>query len=253
MDNTKIEWADHTFNPWSGCTKVSDGCKHCYAETTSKRKLMTVPGTWGPRGSRVIAPDRAWNAPIGWNDDALDVCERRRVFCASVADAFEGRDTMPPEAWQPVCEARERLFALIGNTPQLDWLLLTKRPENIQPMWQGGHRKNVWLGTSVEDHRVVERIDRLRESRELAQVLFLSIEPLIGPIAEDLALDGIDWVIVGGESGTQAREMKEEWVLPIRDICFERGIPFFFKQWWGRDVKGQGRLLDGREWNEFPS
>jgi protein gp37 len=256
--NSKIEWTHHTFNPWRGCTKVSAGCANCYAEATSVRNPKVL-GVWGPRGTRVIAAESYWRQPLAWNAAARAAGERHRVFCASLADVFEGDDTMPAESVRPVRDARARLFNLIDATPFLDWLLVTKRPENIRGMWPGGYmnpppmgptltrRPNVWLLTSVEDQPSADkRIPELLKCRDLAAVLGLSIEPLLGPVDLTRAkprnvpawwqgnrnpLSRIDWVIVGGESGHHARPMHPEWPRGLRDQCQAAGVPFFFKQW----------------------
>lgn len=292
-ENSKIEWTHHTFNPWRGCTKVSDGCKHCYAETLSSRNPATL-GVWGVQGQRAIAAESYWRQPIKWNRDAEAAGERRRVFCASLADVFEGPETMPAEAWPKIKRARVRLIELIYDTPYLDWLLLTKRPEGIidrlhevvreadEPvdlsvsLWLDGEPPpNVWLGTSVENQKAAdERIAHLLGVP--AAVRFLSCEPLLGPIdlwrafgtegARQTYIEQIDWVIVGGESGTNARPMHPDWARSLRDQCQSAGIPFFFKQW-GEYIptteyrdgqqfmsrvgkKAAGRLLDGRIWHE---
>lgn len=275
--DSKIEWTHATFNPWRGCTKVSDGCKNCYAETLSARNPKVL-GMWGPKGARVIASEKYWQEPLKWNREAEQSGERRRVFCASLADVFEGPDTMPQESRQPVSLARLRLFRLIMETPHLDWLLLTKRPENVmlllaQAMNQawgipqkespfacwleawvmGKPPKNVWLGTSTEDQKTYDqRVLYLRACPAI--VRFLSVEPFIGPIdptppeyrGTNTNLD--DWlqdlglIIVGGESGSEARPMHPNWVRTLRDRCVNRTdmgrpwpLPFFFKQWgeWG--------------------
>lgn len=252
--DSAIEWTHHTFNPWRGCTKVSPGCEHCYAERGSKRNPKLL-GVWGDEGTRVIAAETYWWQPLRWNELAKAAGERHRVFCASLADVFEDR----PELYDP----RYRLFELIEGTPDLDWLLLTKRPENIQRMipskWHEKPQPNIWLGTSVEDQqRADERIPHLLKCP--AVVRFLSVEPLLGPIrfrrmiadeTERDLLDGIDrtttqhlavpevtigvgiihWVIVGGESGGNARPMHPNWVRSIRDECLAIGPAFFFKQW----------------------
>lgn len=238
--NSSIEWTTHTFNPWWGCTKVSDGCKHCYAETLSKRYGHKV---WGPGRARRIMSDAHWQGPLTWNADARTKNIRYRVFCASMADVFE-------EA-APIGEL-ERLWQLIRDTPFLDWQLLTKRPHRILDSlpndWGDGY-PNVWLGTSVEDTRVVGRIGHLVQIPSV--VHFLSLEPLIGPL-HNLPLEGIDWVIVGGESGAGARPIKEEWVLDIRDQCRRAEVAFFFKQWGGVNKKKAGRLLNGRTYDDLP-
>lgn len=196
--DSKIEWTKHTFNPWRGCTKVSQGCKFCYAETLSARNPKTL-GEWGPRGTRVIAAESYWRQPLKWNAAALAAGERHRVFCASLADVFEGPDTMPAESWPLVQQARNRLFELILDTPELDWLLLTKRPENIlrySPMldgtgrdwWRDGWPTNIWIGTSVENQEAAnERIPHLLKVP--AAVRFLSCEPLLGPVNFDVCED----------------------------------------------------------------
>ena len=298
---SNIEWTDHTFNPWRGCTKVSDGCKHCYAEALSKQNPKTL-GVWGPRGHRAIAAESYWREPVKWNRAAAEANQRHRVFCASLADVFEGPATMPDESWAAVLVARARLLVTIHETQHLDWLLLTKRPECVDdrlreiaavvpdedygPMaaiiarrWRDGNPPdNLWLGTSIEDQPTADaRHEHLR--RCPAAVRFYSAEPLIGPI-DRLPLDGISWLIVGGESGPNARPMHPDWPRSLRDQCRDAGVPFFFKQWgewWPcnpvpgglvppgtlhRFPDGQtlvrlgkhwsGRLLDGLPHDEFP-
>ncbi|WP_395739315.1 phage Gp37/Gp68 family protein [Prosthecobacter sp.] len=340
-ENSKIEWTDHTFNPWRGCTKVSPGCAHCYAETLSKRNPKVL-GEWGPGRPRVLASEEMWRTPLKWNREAgvrmnnaavirgngissnrLDEPERRpRVFCASLADWL---DEEVPVKWLA------RLLGLIYETPNLDWLLLTKRPQNWEERhelatsylmqtssaadswavdWMNGYApENVWMGTTVEDQvRADERVPELLKIP--ARVRFLSCEPLLGPVDFVKAgafwsdLNGvvkpeyqqtrthINWVICGGESGPKARPMHPDWARGLRDQCAAAGVPFLFKQWgewvypqyadpsasfddfpkaargqvWtstgpdsrkGYDLlrlgkKAAGRLLDGREWSEFP-
>lgn len=187
MENSTIEWTHHTFNPWRGCSRVSEGCRNCYAEKMSKRN-PSVLGEWGTHGTRVIASEAQWKLPLKWNRQAAQDGARRRVFCASMADVFEDR----PELIEP----RKRLFNLIMETPHLDWLLLTKRPENIKPLLQQmpvlkrdnvydhlwpHHFNNVWLGTSVEDQATAnERIPELLKVP--AALHFLSCEPLLGMV-----------------------------------------------------------------------
>lgn len=303
-ENSKIEWTHHTFNPWRGCTKVSEGCKFCYAETMSGRNPGTL-GVWGPRGTRVIAAESYWRQPLKWDKAAAAAGERHRVFCASLADVFEGPETMPAESVRAVEDARLRLYNLILQTPHLDWLLLTKRPQNIRNMVPGdwlllpgslkvlpypcGFPPNIWIGTSVEHQAAAaERIPHLL--RVPARVRFLSCEPLLGPVdirtwtggetSEPDSLSHIDWVIVGGESGANARPMRLDWARSLRDQCHAAGVAFHFKQWGefspyyeavdteanrlvmreypsgGSKRVGKhaaGRLLDGREWNEYPA
>lgn len=278
MAETNIEWAHYTFNPWRGCTKISDGCKNCYAEKMSGRNHKVL-GVWGKNGTRPIAAESYWKQLLKWNRDAEIAGERRRVFCGSLMDIFEGNDTMPLSAQKGVRQARKRLFHLIWYTPHLDWLLLTKRPELVNEIMFGaiGTSKgveafpNVWLGTSVENKDQLERIWHL--SRNPAAVHFVSIEPLLGDLGRIRGyLDQLNnpLVIVGGESGPNARPMHPDWVRSIRDQCVAAGVPFFFKQWGeylfaneyvrkhqGKEFcrvgkKRAGRILDGREWNEFP-
>lgn len=248
--DSKIEWTTHTFNPWRGCTKVSPGCTNCYAESLSKRFNGTL-GIWGDKGTRVVAAESYWQQPRKWDRAAKESGERHRVFCASLADVFEDR----PELIAP----RVRLFHLITETPSLDWLLLTKRPENVRRFyggdgvsrsWSESMPPNAWIGTSVENQATAdERIPHLLAIP--ATVRFLSMEPLLGPVDLGCAyavppyctwcsgheplckgrLDGIDWVIVGGESGPGARPMHPWWAKSIQERCHVAGVPFFFKQW----------------------
>lgn len=223
---TGIEWCSHTFNPWRGCTKVSPGCTHCYAETLSKRNPKVL-GEWGPDGTRVIASESMWKQPLKWDRAAEQAGERRRVFCASLADVFEDRKELNGP--------RERLFFLIEQTPHLDWLLLTKRPD-FAHYWMCEHYAtpsnlpNIWMGVSVEDQeRANERIPELL--RIPAAVRFLSVEPLLAPV--DLtarACFAFDWVIIGGESGPGARPCHTEWIRSIRDQCRGAGVACFVKQ-----------------------
>lgn len=277
--NSAIEWTHHTFNPWWGCTKVSPGCKHCYAETWAKRLGALL---WGARAPRRVFSDAHWRSPLAWNA-AVPNGERQRVFCASMADVFEDRRDLDP--------LRERLWRLIDATPRLDWLLLTKRPEKVSKLAPYGRTwpDNIWLGATAESQRWLDR--RMVELTPIpARVLFLSCEPLLGPL--DLSnwiqlssrgeLRMVDWVIAGGESGAHARPMNPEWARSIRDQCTAAGIRFHFKQYgnW-REVKPHqvngykaktvflsngdkvvlanigkkraGRVLDGRTWNELPA
>jgi protein gp37 len=327
MALSRIEWTDYTFNPWIGCTKISPGCAHCYAETRDRRHLQEKVDHWGPGAPRMRTSAANWKLPRRWNKLSLTRTDRPRVFCASLADWLD--DEVPIE-WLA------DLLELIHATPHLDWLLLTKRPENfaermkqVQQLplasaatenynmafdcWIGGWIEgleppptNVWIGTTVEDQtRADERIPTLLQIP--AKVRFLSCEPLLGPVRLDALHDdelgaqwnalemGIHWVICGGESGAEARPMHPAWARSLREQCQASGVPFFFKQWgewwpypqpataganngvglcllpngrpgsqgdyWEGRAEGMervgkkaaGRLLDGREWNEFPS
>lgn len=302
MGQTTIEWTathhedgtvtpGYSFNPWWGCVKVSPGCANCYALTLSRRYGHDV---WGPAKTtnRRMMSDNYWRQPLKWNAVAEKAGQRRRVFCASMADVFEEH----PQ----VADARIRLLTLIDDTPWLDWLLLTKRPENIMEMmddWVNPFPSNIWIGTSVENQEQADK--RIPELLKVpAKVRFLSCEPLLGPV--DLGqwiipscepTSHVDWVIVGGESGPGARPMHPDWARNLRDQCVEAGVAYHFKQWgeygpwpeempfnvraksfqWQRTEWGgehwearyenhyhlgkhaAGRLLDGREWNELPA
>ena len=231
MAETKIEWADFTFNPWVGCQKVSPGCDRCYAEGWAKRSGQVQ---WGPHAARRRTSLENWRKPLRWATQASDRLigtGRPRVFCASLADVF---DNQVPEAW------RHDLWMLIGQTAELDWLLLTKRPENVEKMlpysWRttGEPYPNVWLGFTAEDQEHFDR--RWKIMREIpATVRFCSYEPAIGPLrlyksTPPLYTEGLDWLICGGESGHGHREMDQQWEEDIRLDCAEAGVAYFFKQ-----------------------
>lgn len=302
-ENSKIEWCDHTFNPWRGCTKISPGCANCYAAREAIR-FPGIRGVWGNCGTRIVAVPDAWTQPLRWNrkagllppvSDEEREWHRPRVFCASLADVFEdwkGELRFPAaialegfvrarwDGHQLIREieatadaqglplatmdnAREELFRLIDATPNLDWLLLTKRPENVMRMvpdhWRGGFPQNVWMGTTVEDQEMADK--RIPELLGIpAMVRFLSCEPLlsfvdiqqvgddeltiywplVGKAISDgmnepftLANGGIHWVIAGGESGPGCRPFDPEWARSLRDQCQAAGVPFFMKQMGG--------------------
>jgi len=239
-ETTEIAWTDSTFNPWWGCSKISAGCDHCYAETLDRR---TGGNHWGANKTPRILSDAYWRKPIRWQKAAEESGTRRRVFCGSMCD---WTDKNAPTG------QRARLWDLIRSTPTLDWQLLTKRAPRISkcltPDWGDGYR-NVWLGVTVENRRQgLPRIDELRGIP--AAIRFLSIEPLLEDLGA-LDLDGIDWVIVGGESGPQARLMQPAWIESIKRQCDAQNVPLFFKQWGGRRDKG-GCLLGGREVKQWP-
>lgn len=219
-ENSKISWTNHTFNPWMGCVKVSSGCANCYAETLVTGRMGR--DVWGADKPRQVTSDANWKKPRKWNRDAEKAGERLRVFCASLCDVFEDHPTANA--------TRPRVFELIRETPNLDWLVLTKRPERMPeclPEDWGHGWPNVWLGTSVEDNSVIYRAVHLR--RVPAVVRFISYEPAIGPV-DQLNLLGIHWLICGGESGPGFRPMDLQWARDIRDRCAEEGVAFFFKQ-----------------------
>lgn len=224
-EQTKIQWCHHTFNPWIGCTKVSEGCKNCYAEALMDTRYHRVQ--WGPQGTR--SRTKTWGDPKRWNRAAVSQGEKHKVFCASLADVFEDRAELEP--W------REDLFNLIDQCQNLHWLLLTKRPENVLRMWSGGRRENCWIGTSIANQpNADECVDRLLANRQLAPILFLSVEPQVGAI--DLSpwlfpRPLVDWVIIGGESsqgGHEARPFKQAWARLLVEQCGLSGVPVFVKQ-----------------------
>ncbi len=224
--NSHIEWTHHTFNPWWGCVKVSPACDNCYAEAWAKRVGSNV---WGAKSSRRFFGDAHWKEPLRWHAEAHADGVRRRVFCASMADVFEGRKELN--------SARTQLWSLIAETPSLDWLLLTKRPQNVVRMtpWGDQWPTNVWLGTTVENQKFADlRIPHLLAAP--ARVRFLSCEPLLGAI--DLSRwvktgrsSPIHWIIAGGESGPKSRPMHPEWARGLRDFTCRHSIGFHFKQW----------------------
>lgn len=291
MKNTKIEWAHHTFNPWVGCTKVSPGCAHCYAEGWAKRSGQVE---WGPGQPRRRTKPANWAKPRQWNAAAMLDGSRPRVFCASLADWLD--DEVPVE-WLA------DLLQLVHATPRLDWLLLTKRPGNFEARvgrlidaflslgalgnftgdgvklahwfadWRRGKGpKNIWIGATVVNQEEADR-DIQKLLAVPAAKRFLSVEPLLGPVnieghlfsaydkaAHDSQMlpglprdDKLDWVIVGGESGPGARPMDPEWARSLRDQCIAANVPFHFKQWGGVHKASAGRVLDGRTWDEVPT
>lgn len=250
--HSAIEWTDHTFNPWWGCTKVSPACRNCYAETWSRRVGLSL---WGENASRRFFSDKHWEEPLLWNNAARREGIRRRVFCASMADVFEARPELEP--W------RARLWNLIEQASSLDWLLLTKRPENVLPMvpWQRVWPENVWLGITAEDQEWAEK--RLPHLKDIpAAIRFISCEPLLGPLDLSSWIRHIDWIIVGGESGRSARPMDPQWVSSILNQATNAGIAFYFKQWgeWTPSKNGMkkvgkkaaGRLFRDRIWEDLP-
>lgn len=262
-ENSKIEWTHHTFNPWVGCTKVSPACDHCYAEGWAKRSGMVQ---WGAHAERRRTTESNWRQPLKWNAEAERLGVRYRVFCASLADVF---DNAVPAQW------RADLFRLIAETPNLDWLLLTKRIGNVASML-GDYKTvpllpNIWIGASIVNQEEADRdIPKLLDVP--AKVRFLSMEPLLGAVdltrvvypafkqkdendpyiacdtlrghmigPDDVGLPKLDWVIVGGESGPGARPMHTAWAQALRDQCHAAGVPFLFKQWgeWREPLAGE--------------
>ena len=287
MKDTKIEWATHTFNPWEGCQKAGPGCDNCYAENRNARFAGGTAINWGPGAPRRRTSPKNWKKPLTWNANHqaffAEHGHRQRVFCASLADVF---DNAVPVEW------RMDLFKLIADTPNLDWLLLTKRIGNVMPMCSGDSLmfdlicERVWLGATIVTQEEADR-DIKKLLAVPAHKRFLSMEPLLGRVdlCEPLGMwwnqtmgcfegdgaefnrkgyggsTGIDWVIVGGESGPGARPMHPDWARSLRDQCQAAGVPFLFKQWgeWGNDgrvpmlvsihEKSHFLTLDGKKWD----
>lgn len=261
-ETTKIAWTDHTFNPWWGCQRVSPGCEHCYAETFAKRVGLKV---WGPQSERRFFGDKHWAEPLKWNRKAAAEGRRARVFCASMADVFEDR----PELVAP----RTQLVALIERTLHLDWLLLTKRPENMrrlandasQERWAVAWPQNVWAGTTTEDQAHYDK--RWPELAQVpASVRFISYEPALGPLTLRCAFCGgphfdhpdsvgcnsdkpegwfPSWVIVGGESGPSARPFDAAWARETVDRCKAASVACFVKQMGSRPYDSN---VNASEW-----
>ena len=234
MAASKIEWTDATWNPVTGCNKISPGCKHCYAERMAKRLHAAGMPKYRNGFDVAVHPDTL-DIPLRWR-------KPRAIFVNSMSDLFHNS------------VSDDFICAVFAVMEQADWhryQVLTKRPERVallndQLPWPA----QVWLGVSVESRRYIDRIDILRGTD--AAVKFLSLEPLLGPLP-GLNLAGIDWVIVGGESGPGARLMQADWARDIRDQCLAAGVPFHFKQWGGVFKKRHGRLLDGRTWDGMPA
>ncbi|MEX3008327.1 DUF5131 family protein [Hoeflea sp. TYP-13] len=270
-ENSNIEWTTHTFNPWIGCTKVSAACDDCYAEAWDKRFNGE---RWGPKAARTRTKPGNWRKPLKWNRECPIMGPRPRVFCASLADVFDNHKSIKKE-W------RDDLWRLIRGTVNLDWLLLTKRPQNIARFlpsdWGEDGYHNVWLGTTVENQ--VEANRRIPALLNVsARIHFLSCEPLLGPL--DLpnirvnwcstpidAFTGkdekgvqrfghsLDWVITGGENSLNFRPVDEDWFRALRDQCDQYHVPFLLKQKEGRnqrEIKAKGRELDGVVHDEYP-
>ena len=229
-----IEWTESTWNPVTGCTKISAGCLHCYAERMAKR-LQAMGQQRYRNGFKLTLQPEALDEPYKWK-------KPRIVFVNSMSDLFHEK--------VPLGFIRE-VFSVMNDNKRHTFQILTKRSERLRELaplldWP----KNIWMGVTIENNDYIDRADDLRTIN--AAIKFLSLEPLLGPV-QDLKLDGIDWVIVGGESGPGARLMKEAWVLDIKKKCDNKHkTPFFFKQWGGVNKKKTGRLLQGKTWDNYP-
>lgn len=242
---TDIEWCDHTYNPWWGCEKISPECARCYAAAFAKRLGLDI---WGAGSPRRFFGDAHWREPLKWNRDAEKAGTRRTVFCASMADVFEDRRDLDVH--------RARLWSLIEATPYLEWLLLTKRPEHMTTFtprtWAGGWPSNVWAGTTIGHRDSMHRLAQLRGVP--ARVRFVSAEPLLTPLdfGEAGGLSGIDWLIVGGESGRGFKTCDPAWFDPLIVQCRAAAVAVFVKQDAGLYPGRQGRLPDAvwrmKEW-----
>lgn len=234
MANSSIEWTEMTWNPTTGCTKISTGCKFCYAEIMTRR-LKAMGQEKYKEGFKIVKshPDTL-TIPYTWRTPKV-------VFVNSMSDLFHNDISL---------EFIKDVFKVMNENPQHVFQVLTKRAERLLELHQDlKWTHNIWMGVSVENKDVVERIDFLRKTN--AKVKFLSLEPLIGEL-ENLNLQFIDWVIVGGESGHRPRPMKEEWVIDIQKQCKKADVAFFFKQWGGKNKKAAGRLLNGKTYDEMP-
>ena len=232
-EHSNIEWTEATWNPVTGCSKVSTGCKHCYAERLARR-LQAMGAVRYRNGFTVTLHPAVLDLPKRWR-------QPRMIFVNSMSDLFH--ESVPLEFIQ-------RVFATMHDCPQHTFQILTKRSARLRDLAQHlDWAPNIWMGVSVENRRVIHRIHDLQAVP--AHVRFLSCEPLLGPL-DDLPLDGIHWVIVGGESGPGARPMQAAWVRAIRDRCRRADVPFFFKQWGGVRKDRTGRDLDGRAYDEMP-
>lgn len=240
-ENSKIEWTHHTFNPWLGCTEISPACDNCYARTLMQDRYKRVE--WGAGKERVLTSDANWKKPLQWDRRAAKEGERERVFCASLADVF---DAEVLDTW------RDRLFELIRATPNLDWLLLTKRAAKAVGYYKSSGKPwptNAWIGVTVESPRYLYRLKAIRLEIP-APVHFASVEPLVEPFGEsDCSYLGslAEWVIVGGESGKGHRDMPLDWARTIRDTCERIGAAFFFKQ-----TAGKGEIPADLQIRQFP-
>jgi protein gp37 len=233
MRTTKIEWTESTWNPTSGCTKVSLGCQHCYAERMAKR-LQAMGNEKYQNGFELTLHPDVLPLPYSWKTS-------RMVFVNSMSDLFH--EQMPLDYIQKV-------FQVMRDNPKHTFQVLTKRAEIVREYskyltWS----ENIWMGVSIETQEYIARIEHLKDTG--AHIKFLSLEPLLGEIT-DMDLSGIAWVIVGGESGPGARPMRKEWVLKIKEACVNQDVSFFFKQWGGVNKKKAGRLLEGKTWDEMP-
>ena len=247
-ENSGIEWTHHTYNPWIGCTKISPACDHCYAEAWDRRGLHSSGSSWGPHSPRRRTKTRKNLAR--WNRQAGEVGSRYRVFCASLADIADNHRSIDPE-WRRALVSDMRAFQ------NLDFLLLTKRPQNIAKLYPDlieDWPPNVWIGASTENREQMLRRGEILATLP-AHITFWSAEPLLGDLGEIPPDIMPSWVITGGESGPLYRQSNPDWFRGLRDQCAAAKVPFLFKQWDGRnqkEIKARGRMLDGVVHNGYP-
>ena len=234
MANSSIEWTEMSWNPTTGCTKISSGCKYCYAEVMTRRLKGMGQEKYKFGFNKIVTHPETLDVPYTWKASKM-------IFVNSMSDLFHKDIPL---------EFIKRVFKVMNENPQHVFQVLTKRAERLAEVYQElKWTHNIWMGVSVEDEEVIDRIDFLRKTN--AKVKFISLEPLIGEV-KNLNLDKIDWVIVGGESGHHARPIKKEWVSDIHIQCLKNHVAFFFKQWGGHNKKVSGRLLDGKIYDEMP-
>ncbi len=264
--NSLIGWTHHTLNPWHGCDKLTAGCKHCYAEVHDLRRQLSRDLHWGAKAPRLFASKAHMALPLRWNRKAARLRRRQRVFCMSMGDLFELHQV--PLYAMLQANYRADVFELVEQTPWLDWMLLTKRVENIAPMlparWRLSMPPNVWIGASIEnqeqaDARLPVLLDTVyRELRGSVSVVFLSCEPLLSDIDLASAAPGydmshaLDLVIAGEESGNKARPADLDWFRSLRDQCLDFKISFYFKQLFRGSKKLLSPHLDGKRWLQIP-
>ena len=235
MNRTKIEWTESTWNPITGCDRISNGCDHCYAERMAAR-LQAMGSSRYRNGFDLTIHEDLFDAPLRWK-------QPRVIFVNSMSDLFH--ESIPPAAVM-------KIFATMNKALWHTFQILTKRPMHTLSLLDSlVWTPNIWMGVSVESYRCAHRIEALR--RIPADIRFVSFEPLLSAIPANTSLERIQWAIIGGESGPGARPMKPEWATELRKLCRQHGTAFFFKQWGGVNKKAAGRMLEGRTWDEMPT
>jgi len=232
-DNSKIEWTEATWNPVTGCSKISDGCLNCYAERLAKRLMLMGQNNY-KNGFKLSLHPQSLELPLKWK-------KPKTIFVNSMSDLFH--EDVPTSFINDI-------FNVMNNAYWHNFQILTKRSKRLSDLAETlNWTHNIWMGVTVESNKYINRIDHLRNVP--ASIKFLSLEPLLSELS-NLILKNIDWVIVGGESGPNARPIKQEWIMKILKQCHNDNVPFFFKQWGGINKKKSGRMLDGHYYNEYP-